>query len=300
VTEPEPPEDTSPADGFRSSLNEHGHGFHHAVVKHVEEIRARRRIRWKVVEVEFPVEQHRGKSTRIDCVLRHLDGTGNLLYAVAECKRANPALSSWCFIRRAPQQPRDQREVIVETVNSGLMASAIVRAFEPSPLWPSPQVYDLALPVRHRSAKGDAHGEGREVIEAAINQAILRIAGLAEFLSDWQHRTLLKEQRPNQYSARLLPVVFTTARLWTTDAALNDADLLSGNLPETPLSEVRWLWLEHVISPGFRHDLLPGGPSGSMTELSHYLRRDYVRHVAIVTAAGIEEFLSLSYWADGP
>jgi hypothetical protein len=272
---------------FRASLNEQGHGFHHSLARHIQGLQEKGLVAWRVEAVEFPVEL-RGRPTHIDCVLRHRRAGAIDLRIVAECKRANPALSSWCFIRRSPES-RHGRHVYAEqvrTTNEGNYARAV-------DLWPSDRVYDVALPIRNRTERGDAAGEGRDVIDKAVTQAMTGLSGLLEFIAP---RRFLLSGRTEGHFARLLPVVFTTARLWTTDAALSDSDLLTGNVAATPLTERTWIWLEHVLSPGLRHGLPSDESALRREDLQDYLRLDYTRQVAVVTAAGVQEFLGMAVW----
>ena len=88
-------------DDLQKRLDQHGYGFQYALIRHLRE----KGLSWYLQATEFPVEVGE-KHTRIDFVLKY--GSRNV-YLVAECKRANPALSNWCFIR-APKE--SQRETV--------------------------------------------------------------------------------------------------------------------------------------------------------------------------------------------
>lgn len=53
----------------------------------------------------------------------------------------------------------------------------------------------------------------------------------------------------------LLPVVFTTARLWVSDVALDRADLSTGriDIAGSSLTPVLWLRCQHFQSPELHH-----------------------------------------------
>lgn len=112
---------------FKASLDRHGYGFQYRVLKAAEDL-VREDISSIVFEVaEFPVEVQ-SYGTRVDFILRRtalrrLDIQSMLrgkrpLFLVAECKRANPALSDWCFLK-APF-----------TRSGGLLNSIIVDAIK--------------------------------------------------------------------------------------------------------------------------------------------------------------------------
>ena len=86
---------------FQKVLDQLGYGFQYAVLKAAQ---AATQIdsKWRFEVAEFPV-QVQGVNTKIDFVLQH-GGTSRHnppqpCYLLAECKRANPALSNWCFVR---------------------------------------------------------------------------------------------------------------------------------------------------------------------------------------------------------
>lgn len=79
-------------DDFQETLNRHGYSFQHSVIKIADELfsHPRRRSAWRFMVSEFPVEvQEQG--TRIDFILKHRSMP---TYMLAECKRANPAVSN--------------------------------------------------------------------------------------------------------------------------------------------------------------------------------------------------------------
>lgn len=108
---------------FAKVLNRHGYGFQFSVLKKADELARQRKSAWDFEVCEFPVEG--GPGTRIDFVLsrppRRGDGS-KYYFLIAECKRANPALSNWCFARAPftrhnafPDKSRDENRCIVVT-----------------------------------------------------------------------------------------------------------------------------------------------------------------------------------------
>ena len=97
-------------DAFVKTLNIHGHAFQYAVLAELERLFKEQGSgsAFYFEVAEFPV-QVQDTPTRIDFVLRHVM---RRLYLACECKRANPALSNWCFVR-APMVRRDRDEKFV-------------------------------------------------------------------------------------------------------------------------------------------------------------------------------------------
>ena len=98
---------------FEASLNQHGYGFQYSVLQTAWTFEQSNNSSFVFEVAEFPVEvQNAG--TRIDFILRRskpnirISNSERPLFLVAECKRANPALADWCFVR-APFTKRNPR-----------------------------------------------------------------------------------------------------------------------------------------------------------------------------------------------
>lgn len=98
-------------------------------------------------------------------------------------------------------------------------------------------------------------------------------------------------------SFRFVPVLFTTAELWTTENDLSGADLGSGKFSQDALSveETGWLWFNYNMSPQLRHTV---PPSKSSKTLSESLIAEATHSVAIVSPSGIDAFLTLDLASD--
>jgi hypothetical protein len=224
----------------------------------------------------------RGHSTRIDFLLHQIswDGAGVTRFLAAECKRANPALSNWCFARAKylRRDLEDDRRPIVEHVRfDGTNFSS-----EPQALGYGREVYALGYEVR-ADQKGDG-APGRGAIEEACGQILRGVNGLVHLLRAAPHLLCMNKPVP------IIPVVFTTANLWTTAVDVGDADLNTGELTgESPVEPASWLWFRYNMSPGLRHDL----PStGVEHEVGRLVEQWFTRGVAIVSPSGVDEFLS--------
>jgi hypothetical protein len=271
---------------LRHAINRHGHAFQNAVLARAEALYQDRgsRAKWMFDCVEVPVEV-RGQSTRIDILLHQIecDGGAPARFLVAECKRANPALSNWCFARTTylRRNLEDDRSPFAEHVRyDGTTFSS-----EPQTLSHGRKVYALGYEVR-ADHKGDGP-PGRGAIEEACGQVLRGVNGFVQLL-----RTAPHLMRPNR-QVPIIPVVFTTANLWITHADLATADLHSGALAsDVHVEQAPWLWYRYHMSPGLRHDL----PSAGVPhDVGRSVERWFSRGVAIVSPSGIDEFLSTEF-----
>jgi len=143
---------------FAKVLNRHGYGFQFSILRKADELIKQRKCVWELEACEFPVEVQ-GAGTRIDFVRSRPPRRRNttFLYLVAECKRANPALSRWCFVK-APYKHSSSEDdpqwdrVILECL---LREQDGLKSFARS-IFSSPKIYHQAVEVRS-NAKGDAH-----------------------------------------------------------------------------------------------------------------------------------------------
>jgi hypothetical protein len=279
------------AHGFESLLNEHGHGFQYAVIHKLNEI-FRKQNRWLFEVAEFPVATLRF-DTKIDFIIRPVR---TRFFLVAECKRANPALKDWCFLR-APMIARGRRgkSLLVEhlvttyTEVSGIHPSrCFADCFASSE---SIDAFHIGFELRNHREKGDGHssGAGRKTIEEVSGQVFKAVNGLAMAVS----RMSRDPDRPtqDQFQTWLMPAIFTTANLWVTDANLSDAEITTGDLPRGSLTlrPVNWLYYQYSQSPSLKHSLQTP-PLGF--EFSEMLEPEYMRTIAVINPAGIEDFFS--------
>lgn len=274
---------------FLTALNQHGYPFHQTVLKIAEDARVKRRSYWRVKASEFPVEV-RGYGTRIDVILEH-DNPWVLL--LAECKRANPALSNWCF-SRASWTPcgASTKQLFIEGIvqtQTGAYYTEIYRAARAD-------VYHIALEVR-TDATGDTRGSGRGAIEDAASQICRGSNGFAEFLKaepsflcDVSSARNVDEIRGIARTLFLFPVIFTTARLWVSDEDLGTLNLSDNHyeLADLAVREVPWVVYHYHQSPGLKHSIRSRQET---SELGEYLYDVFVRTIFIVNAQKVEDFL---------
>src|SRR5215475_4091880 len=116
------------------TLNEHGYGFQYAALQKVRELFDSGKSSFRVEGSEFPVAvgPDENSNTKIDFVAERLGkmpahtdkGRGPKIFLLAECKRANPAYSDWCFIK-APFTRR------TGLANSLVLEAGVVDSYPP-------------------------------------------------------------------------------------------------------------------------------------------------------------------------
>lgn len=276
-------EESDVSQGLRKVLNRHGYGFHYAALDKCHELYSQGSP-WLFHAAEYPV-RIMGEDTRIDFILRH---RRRPQYLSVECKRSNPALSNWVFVR-APYIRRnrtsDRREVLAEKIVYTEGGSVYA---EPDSPHMSSRVFDLAFELK-ADKRGDPASQGRGQIERAATQVILGINGLSEVFD--KNRQILEDIR----QATLIPVIFTTATLWTSDVDLTDAELESGEFEpaDVDASQTDWIWYRYHQSHALKHNL-ETRPQG--TELEEVLDVEFARTIAVVSVEGIEGFLKSPVW----
>lgn len=282
VAEPEAAEIRS---AFQDALNRHGYGFQYAVLKKASEL-VKKGSRWIPAVAEFPVPL--GDGTKIDFLLRDL-AFNTRTTLICECKRVNEAFGRWCFVRAPYTHDALGRDhsVIMDSIEFSTREDGQrVRVSHKHGVFLD-RAYSIGLVVKNNNAKGDAQprkGTNEEAIEEAATQVLRGSNGYIETLS--QHPRLLREGQPHI----VLPVIFTTATLWVSDADLSGADLGSGKIDigEAGFKSVPWIWYQYHMSPALKYSVRR---EHEPTELEEMLEWEYMRTIVIVGKGGIENFL---------
>jgi hypothetical protein len=264
---------------FMNVMSRHGFSYQYAVMREAERLFHMARSSFRPEVAEFPVEL-KGARTKIDFVL--LDSPPSHTALVSECKRANPAISNWCFAR-APFIRRDRttERIYLDRLTRSGAGNWEVRFGYSRVL---DRAYHVAFEVKTQS-KGDPSGS-RADIEDAASQVCRATNGLLDFCT----------RRGGFFTPitdiEFLPVIFTTARLWVSETALNTADLHTGVINTTPdLTQVDWLIYQYHVSTGVKMDSERASNSEDLADL---LETEFIRSIAIVSSSGIETFL---HWA---
>jgi hypothetical protein len=233
--------------------------------------------------------------TRIDFIFRKRKP---LVYLIAESKRVNPAFSNWCFARSdyaqrssasdkiifefAWVEPLDTRLVNLKPLDPTKRMSTGVKRTE------AIHVYQVGLTVKSNQTGDNAGKSSKDAIEDAAGQVCKGLNGLIEFFHSQ------REKLPRGEKLFFLPVIFTTAKLWTTEVDLAEASIDKGEFESgsVALKETSWIWYQYNVSPALKHTLpTDGEESRNPFDLSSALEQDFTRSIAIVSVKGIQEFL---------
>jgi hypothetical protein len=275
------------------SLNSHGFAFQYAVLKHIEEL-FENGSPWVFEAAEFPVSAQ-GKSIHADIILRN---KYQHFYLVAECKRSNPAFANWCFTK-TPYVGRNissGRERIVREVIYGNPLNPKGARVRLDWIDRTSDIYRLCFELK-TGEKGDAN-YGKGAFQDALAQVLRGMNGLMNYAA-----SAIKNENPKLFdkagagmlTASFLPVIFTTANLWTTDIDISRADLNNGEMRniEPNLKERKWLFFHYGQSPDLKHDI---GRYPTPLDISESLYFDYTRTVAVVNTSGIADFMKSELW----
>jgi hypothetical protein len=281
---------------FAKYLSRHGFGFQYAVIKHIRNLMATNQIVmiddfWRFLISEFPVESEKG--TRVDFVLeRKSSGRYKRLFISAECKRANPASANWCFVK-SPYLHRavwgSTEYVHLECVKNTMVTTSLrdvlaagVQANAGKP------AYHLAFALR-TNEKGDldATGNRQSEVEDAMAQVLRGANGLVMHFHRQPHLLGDEEQ------VGILPVIFTTANLYTSDVKLDEAELATGKVDGGSLTRAAWVMYQYAMSPGLKHAAVSSSTPRDLVEL---YQAEYIRTVPVVSVNGILDFM---VWVSG-
>jgi hypothetical protein len=272
-------------DIYLNELNRHGYPFQNSVMRTAQELFETGKSRWVFKATEFPASV-RERVTHIDFILAHLDKP---LFLIAECKRVNPALSNWCFARNAftVRNPRNSRLIIQAAWLSGTASNRFLTGISTET---AEQIYHLGVEIKSNK-KGDAQGQPKGGLEKAGEQVCLGVNGMVEFFA--AHPNLLPEGK----KIHLVPVIFTTAQIFTSEIDLGSANLESGELDNIQEGQTNrpWIWWQHNLSPALVHGQSVR-PVAQRMEL--VLEQEFSRSIAIVSPQGIESFLGRDWWLD--
>jgi len=224
-----------PIDAFNATLASHGYALPQAILLAASAARSEDTegfgSTWEFEPTEFPVSVQ-GYDSRVDFILRNRSLAA---FLVAECKRSNPAFNDWCFCRFRFVRPGHKDRYYAEKVSSDDTGRHLGSSVAELRDLREDEAFHMGFEVKGK-AKGDSGGDPH-LIEKAMTQACRGLNGLVEhFAREPQTLSPLR-------AAVILPVVFTTATLWTSDFELHAADLATGEPPPvSTLRHVPWLF----------------------------------------------------------
>jgi hypothetical protein len=151
------------------------------------------------------------------------------------------------------------------------------------------RAYHIGLVVKNPEGKGDSNRSDPDAVEKAATQVCRGLNGLIELLGKkpglWEMDTSTQPEKV------LIPVIFTTAKLYVSECDLSVADISTGQcaISDCEFREVDWLFYQYHLSPGIKHTATRDKECKEIAELLHY---ECVRTIPIVTAHGVPKFLS--------
>jgi hypothetical protein len=283
----------NPEKGLAHQLNIHGHGFQYAVVKAAIKYCDDQISPWGFEVAEFPVELN-GTSTHIDFVLQNKNEP---FFITAECKRADPAISNWCFVK-SPFVSRNTSgdERIVREVLISRKANGDPPIVDLDWIKRSENIYRLAFEVKSADKGEGKFGRGQ--FNDAVTQVLRGHNGLINYFASKLEKSkempFRRFPQENNYAA-FLPVIITTAKLWVSNVNLSEADIISGDIdfPSDGLVERDWLLYHYAQTPDISHYI---NSLLNIEDLSSALYLEYTKTIPIVSAAGLQSFLSDAMW----
>jgi hypothetical protein len=265
---------------LKEILDMNGYGFQYAIAKKINELSSKNpdQFPWRCEVSEFPVEVQ-NKNTHIDFVLKH---NTQAFYLVCECKRVNPEIKNWIFLKvpfvnaRGLGNNRIVRELIKFEHKRSILQDYYTN-----------NIFRLSFEINCKGTKG--HDE----VNNAVTQVLRGMNGLIQYIMQYENNTFISLFKNKQLA--LMPIIFTTADLWETDIDLSNAELENGSIENCHLKLVdkQWLYYNYSQSPGLKHDFFV---QRSYSDLSEALYHDFTRTIAIVNVKGIDNFLSQDIW----
>lgn len=272
-------------------LNRQGYSFQYSILKRAEELLKTKKSKWHLFASEFPTTSN-NEVSHIDfiCDFRHHHKKINF-FMVAECKRVDPAKGYWCFATT----PYSLDEFGNSAQFDQILCFSDIPQFNSSTKIAHTQqnIMNLGLEVK-TGEKGDgSRTEGKSPINTSIGQVLKGQSGFINYLSNEGRDStdLILEVDVNNV---FIPVIFTTAKIFVTQADLSNADLEKGFLPKDSVKaeEKDWVWLNHNRSEHLSHKVRFNYKENNYKSMFF---REFTRSIAIVGPKGIDNFLSFNF-----
>ncbi len=219
------------------ALNIHGTFFE----RRCQQVIARAK-EWRIQSTNYPVEfpaTGHGKASNLDIwAERYL--AKYALQLLVECKKNNPEYVDWIFFPTSPHRPIKTTVRVLESKFVTLRTQGI------NPYIPFPRLQelrtDLMIADEARETKGDYQSRNRndrqltKTSNAAITEAANQIALATQAILYQEEQTLKKYFQRNPVNQPIslpfvfLPVIVTTANLFTCNFQDVDVDLNTGEI----------------------------------------------------------------------
>ncbi|MEE9366774.1 MAG: hypothetical protein V3W44_08815 [Dehalococcoidales bacterium] len=271
-----------------NALNEQGYLFQEACEYALEKNEGV--TKWEVKASEYPVSLE-GQDTKVDIVLRSKIPSSPELYAVVECKRADPSHSYWLF--GAPGLPFGGAlgstlgfECRVTGQNHPYKASRIV-----TQLHFDVNTYGAEswIEIKKNSTRRTSTPQN---IENAFVQVLKGVGGLA------QEQVGQRNKSRELFKTFFVPIVVTTAQLYVAYYEIKNIDLSTGKLSKDnvlfgpqnqPAQEVEWVLVDYGAGEDVAPEPIPEDYQGvDPIELLKYK----IRSIFVVNSKSLVFFFS--------
>ena len=228
------------------ALNEQGYLLHHKITHVLQKRPPKTEHAWDIEASELPVSLPNGNETRIDLVLKNGKAHGSWRIAL-ECKRSARDYKRWVFFGEdsSGRRPSGDSYYIERAKLTGSFSHG--RDPEPPLLhWLEPLKADSDCPVFEYGLEARLNREGRDkkasattAIEDAFQQVTLGLAGLS-----------LRIKASHEMYYRLIPMVVTTAELFSASFKVDAVSLEHGIIKSTDLALAprRWLAVNYRVN----------------------------------------------------
>lgn len=228
-----------------SALNEQGFLFQQRILETIEQSND---CAWTSRAVEYPVAfgSHHEIETKIDIILGRRNSAKDPWYAVVECKRASRDYKRWIFF------DKKIRLVGLGRASLFLQRADLLTTWTPSlqefppltlqvdriPANHECSIYNFYVEARINRPNSGQKASATEAIEGSMRQVCVGVVGLASSLA-----------RMKATSFRLLPIVVTSADLYSAEFKVDDISIDRGHIdPENLRLEHRpWLCVNYPI-----------------------------------------------------
>lgn len=272
-------------------LNASGYPFQQRCLDELQEV-----PNWRITTNEYPVSVL-GQDTKIDIVLK-----SNQFFLIIECKRADPNYLRWVFpeqVRNVAIRVRATQLYIQEIRGNETFRQGQRSQIKPEPVSVLAHVNDDELRVAswglevltrvNKNSGRSVKPSRTEAIEDACYQVF---KGLGGFVLE-QVQQLVKH--PETGGSYFLPVIVTTANLYTAQYDVSKIDLGNGKLPqeEANLEEAKWLVLDYGVGDSIQ--VAPVSDVYVGRDPEEIRKRYKSKGVLVVNAVHLKEFFSRLY-----
>lgn len=277
------PHHKSAAEGLRKTLNRHGHGFQYRILRDAHGVQhnyAGFVGGWEIAADEVPVHL-RGKDFHIDGIaeLAVAGRSRTRIFAVIECKRADPARARWCFVNASSVR----NLAIVDSFTRPAPSEDRQRLKGAALRDHRDKIFHLGFDQRVHGETGDGDGKGKG-LDDAVDQVLRGAGGLTRWLFSWIEP---------QWRAIVVPVIITSAELFTSDVDLTTADLRRGEVDTVSLTPAKMVLYNHNVTMS----LMPENvdrvleDSGSRT-IEQHLAHSSTRTIVIANGEALKDALA--------